>query len=328
MRPFVPPFVLAVFLGAVMAGPSAHAQAVYPGHAVTLVAPSAAGGPVDTMARIVADGLSRHWKQPVIVENKVGASGTIGSTAVAKSKPDGHTLLLAFSGPIGQMEVVRPTATPYRALADFRPVGVIALAPVMIWIRRDLGITTVAQLVARAKATPGKLSFATGGTGTTSHLAMELFKDAAGIDLLHVPFSTSSQAPQAFLGGHVDILTIGAVGIFDAVEASGKAVKIATVASQRYSKAPDVPTLLEAGYKGANLDGWFGVMVPAATPNEIVDTLERDFLAAMNSSSSRAQIAGTGADPSPGNREALQKLIRGDIENIGGLVRRGRLALQ
>ncbi|OWW21141.1 tripartite tricarboxylate transporter substrate binding protein [Noviherbaspirillum denitrificans] len=243
------------------------AHAAYPEKLVRIIVPFAPGGGTDIIARSLADGMARELGQPVIVENKPGGGTIIGSDAVAKSPPDGYTLLMATFA-----HAVNPSLQPklpYATNKAFAPVSLVGISPNVLVVRPDSPYKGVADVIAAAKSNPGKLTYASQGNGTSAHLAGELFSNLAKVDLVHVPYRGAGPAITDLLGGHVDMIfgTAAAVGPFIH---SGKLRPLAVTTGKRAATLPNVPTVAESGLPGYAAESWYGVYVPAGTPADIV----------------------------------------------------------
>ncbi|MDB5771388.1 MAG: hypothetical protein V7606_213 [Burkholderiales bacterium] len=269
------------------------AAADYPSKTIKWVVPFPPGGAMDVMARTLGDKLSKSMQTPVVIENRAGAGGIIGSTVVAKSEPDGHTMMIVSIG-----HAVNPSLyskLSYDPIKDFEPVSLVGIVPNILVVNPSVKATSVKDLIALAKAEPGKLSYASAGTGTTIHLAAELFSSMADVDIMHVPYKGSSPAVTDLIGGQVNMM-------FDSLSSakpyidSGKVKALAVTTSKRSSLFPNVPTMAEAGIKGYELSGWYAVFVPAKTPKPIVDRLNSELRKALQQPDVRQRFAGIGAE--------------------------------
>lgn len=251
----------------------------YPTKIIKIVVPYPAGGPTDLVGRKVADALTKELKKAVIVENKSGAGGTIGSDSVAKSPHDGYTLLLGLMGPIAIAPKISPNL-PYDPLKDLIPVRLVAIMPEVLVARPQIGMHTLAELVAFAKANPGKLTIASAGSGSLPHLAAELLKRETGIDALHVPYRGAAPAVNDLIGGQVD--TMFGDGPIVLPQVRGKRLLALVVASdKRLPVLPDVPTSSEAGFPTVQSENWYGVLAPKGTPRPIIEALDRAIAKGM-----------------------------------------------
>jgi len=259
---------------ALAASPSLFAQGKYPQRPITLVVPTAPGGSTDFTARLVSDALSRAFDQPVIVENKPGASGNIGNQLVARAKPDGYTLLVSYSGyHVGNPHLFKQAG--WDPLRDFAPVAMMTRAPQVVAARPGLPVNSLKELVAYAKANPGKLNYASSGNGSIQHIAGELFKQLTGTFITHIPYKGSGPAVQDLMGGQVDLFITTPAGVVSQIQA-GRLKGLAVTSRQRLSSLPQVPTAAESGLKGYELDSWFALYAPAGTPADIVRTLNTE----------------------------------------------------
>ncbi len=243
----------------------------FPDRAVRIIVPLAPGGSVDLTARIVAEGMTELLGQSVIIENLPGGGGSVGAGAAAQAEPDGYTMVMGSSSTFG----VNPSLMkdlPYDAVNDFEPVSFVSYAPNVLVVTADLPVSTVEELIALAKEKPGELTFASSGTGGSPHLAGELFKREAGIDILHIPYKGSGQAMADLLAGRVDMSFATAISTREHIESGGlKALAVTT--PERVDTLPDVPTMAEVGLPEVQITAWNGLLVPAGTPPEIVEKL-------------------------------------------------------
>lgn len=267
---------LRALAGAALAGllPVAAAQAAYPERAITIVVPFPAGGTTDVVARVLADKLSGIFKQSVIVENRQGAGGNIGAAYVARAKADGYTLLVSSAGPlsINQQLYANPGYDPAR---DFAPVSLLASVPIMLAANPQAPYTSVAELIAYAKQHPGSIAYGSQGSGTTSHLTMELLKLEAGIDLQHIPYRGSAPAATDLIGGQIQVMFDNSPTTYPQVRAGAmRAVGVAS--AQRITSMKDIPAIAET-VPGFESEAWFGLVAPAGTPDDVV----RDLNAAV-----------------------------------------------
>jgi tripartite-type tricarboxylate transporter receptor subunit TctC len=272
----------------------AGAQAAYPARPITLVVPFAAGGGTDSIARDMAKNMADRLGQPVVIDNRGGAGGALGADLVAKAKPDGYTLLFATST-FATNAAVAPKL-PYDPVKDFTPVAMIGRGPLLLVASQQLGVKTVPQLIAAAKARPQGLNFCSAGEGSINHLAGETFRQKAGLDMTHVPFKGSAPATVELLSGRIDLFFATVPTILPHVR-EGKLPVLAVTSARRSALFPEVPTMAEAGVPGFDITTWWGVLAPAGTPAAIVDALNR----AVNDSAAAEPVKGRllheGADP-------------------------------
>jgi tripartite-type tricarboxylate transporter receptor subunit TctC len=265
---------LLLFLAAAMALPAPAQWA--PSHPVKLVVPFAPGGQPDVVARALADPLARALGQPVIVENRPGAGGNIAAEFVAKSAPDGTTLLVGTNGPIAVSPAIYRNL-PYDVARDFVPVTLVGTSPNLIAVNPSLGVTTLAGLVSRAKAEPGRLNFSSVGKGSISQLSMELFNSVAGIRTVHIPYNGGAPAVQALIAGDVQILSLNPTALIPQME-GGKVRVLAQTSAKRSPLIPAIPTVAESGYPGFEADVWIVIMAPRATPPEALARLNAEIV--------------------------------------------------
>jgi tripartite-type tricarboxylate transporter receptor subunit TctC len=290
------------FLRAVLAAatvlslaPAAQAQLV-PGKTMTIVVPYAPGGGHDAMARILAERLGARLGQPVVVENKAGANGMLGAEYVTRAAPDGSTILFASPAEI----VISPTAYKtmrYDPMRDLAPVTLAGMTPLVVVANPSVGVKTMAELIALAKAHPGKLSFGTAGNASSQHLAGALLNNMAGIDLQHIPYKGAGPATNDVLAGQIPFAIVGMAPVLGHIRA-GKLVPVAITQAQRAAFAPDVPTVSETpGLEGFEATHWMGVFVPARTPPEVVQRLQTEIAAVLKTPEVRERLNKLGIEP-------------------------------
>jgi tripartite-type tricarboxylate transporter receptor subunit TctC len=291
--------VLTLLSGAVAAWPlAARAQATeYPNHPITLIVPYAPGGGNDVLARGVAEPMSKALGQPIVIENHGGAGGSIGTRQVAKSASDGYTLGLGGTGTLAIDPTLYPNAG-YDPRKDFAPVGLIATGPLIVLVNPSLPAHNVQELIALAKAQPGKLNYASAGKGSGIHLGTVLFADTAGIDITHIPYKGSGPALTDLLGGHVSIYFSSLPSAVGLVK-DGKLRALGVTGLKRSPILPDVPTVAEQGLPGFEAVLHYGIVAPAGTPRPIVDKLNAALRAALNTDDVHRRIATEGAEPLP-----------------------------
>lgn len=291
----------------------------YPGKPIRLVAPFPAGGVLDFFARITAQKMSERMGQQVVVENRAGAAGIIGFEYVAKSAPDGYTLLVGSAGTIG----INPSLyakLPFDVNRDFIGVALIATGPVMIAVHPSLPAKSVRELIALARMRPGALNYATAGSGTTSHLSTELFGLLAGIKLTHVPYKGSGPAAAAFVGGEVGVY-IENIPVFIPYLQSGRLRALGVSGETRFPTLPQIPTVTEGGQKGYDAAGWWGIFVPAGTPKDVVGRLHTEVAAIVELPDVRERMLEQGAIPSGIGGEKFAAFVRAEQLKWGKVVR-------
>jgi len=296
---------------------SAVAQ-TYPSHPIRMVVGFPPGGATDLVARAVGERLSEALGQPVVIDNRGGAGGTIGSDVVAKAAPDGYTLLMAAGAfSIAPSLYVK---LPYDSVADFTPVGLVAKGAFMLVANPSLPAKSVAEVVALARAKPGTLNFASTGVGASPHLAGELLNSMAGIHLVHVPYKGDSAALADLTGGRVE-LAIMSISASTPLAAAGRLRPLAVTSAQRSKLAPDVPTVGESGVPGYELTTWWGVLAPAKTPREIVTRINAALERIASTPEFRERLATVGVEAEGSTPEAFGALIQREIEKNARLVK-------
>jgi tripartite-type tricarboxylate transporter receptor subunit TctC len=263
--------IVAMLGAAVIAVAPTSGQEIYPSRTIKIIAPFPAGAPVDSVARLIADRLERAWGQPVVVENRGGGGGIVGTNAVAKSPPDGYTLLLTSTSPIAAAPALNKSV-PYDAVKDFAPIWAINASGLVVVVNPGLPIKSLGDLVRAAREQPGKLSFASSGHGTTQHLAGELFMARTGAKLVHVPYRGGFAGTTDLMAGHVQVMFDSLGNTLNSIR-SEKLRALAVLREKRSPQLPLLPTAAEAGVVGAELNGWLGLFAPAGTASAILDKL-------------------------------------------------------
>lgn len=300
-------FVRTLVLVGLLASPFTHAQAAWPDRPVRLIVPSAAGGSPDILCRYLASELAKRLGQPVVVENRPGAAGNIGIQAVARSEPDGYTV---GYGNIATLAINRALFAdlPYNVERDLIPVVAATTTSNLLVVNRDLPVKNVAELIAYAKAHPGKLTMASAGNGTTSHLGGELFKTSEKIDVLHVPYRGSPQAIQDVIGGSVQLMFDNLPSILPSVNA-GSVRALAVTATTRSPLSPAVPTMQEAGVAGYEMQAWGGFVLPAGTPQPVVQRLNQEFNTMLADDAVKKKLGELAFETIGGSQEDFRALI-------------------
>ncbi|MBY4948030.1 tripartite tricarboxylate transporter substrate binding protein [Cupriavidus respiraculi] len=315
---------LALAGNAVFAG-SAMAQA-YPSKPIRLIVPFAPGGVSDTSARVVADKLGQRLGQQVVVENKPGASGNIGTAMVAQAAPDGYTLVLGFDGTM----VINPhvyAKVPFDPIKDFVPIGKIGDAALILIAHPSVPAKNLQELVAYSRSREGGLSYGSAGTGSTPHLAGELLKARTGLNMVHVPYKGGGQAMGDLVGGTLPLLYTAVAGAQQYVK-GGKATAIAVSGASRVPALPDVPTIAESGVPGLVSESWVGLLAPANTPKEIVDKLSGELNAVVNLPDTRERLATLGIVPVGNSSEAFGKQIQADLKKYSEVVKTAKIRVE
>lgn len=309
---------ICVFVLGLMFSFEAHAQA-YPSRPIRLVVPLSPGGFADVPTRMLLPRLSAALGKQVIVDNKPGAGGTIGADAVAKSAPDGYTLLATATPHVISSHLYR--TLPYDSLKDFAPVALFGSGPYALVVNpQKLPVASVRELIVAAKAAPGKIDYASSGNGSAQHLVSALFNTLAGIELNHVPYKGSGPAMQDLLGGQVPVSFAGVPNVISAVK-SGKLRALAVTTAKRWAELPDVPTVAEAGIPGYEATLWLGLAAPAGTPAEIINRLHAETAKALQDPELQQSFRGAGVSATIMNPQEFGGFLRAEHEKWGKVVR-------
>jgi tripartite-type tricarboxylate transporter receptor subunit TctC len=298
---------------------SAQAQTAYPGRPIRFIVPFTPGGSGDVFARPIAQKMSESMGQQVVVENRPGSGGVIGSEAVAKAPPDGYTMMMGLTANV----VINPALyakLPYDPARDFAPVTLVANAPYVLVVPPSLPAANVKQLVALARAKPGELAYVSFGSGSMGHLAGELFASMAGVKLLHVPYKTLGQGLTDLVSGQVQLLFIGIASAQPHVR-SGKLRAIAVSGAKRSPAMPQVPTVSESGVKGFEVTGWYGVFVPAGTPQDIIARLHKEVVRALSLPEVRERLSTEGAELVGNSPREFDVFIRNELTKWAKIVK-------
>jgi len=290
---------------ATLAVVSAFAQAQYPTKPVKIVVPWPPGGAVDTIGRLIADNITQSLGQPVVVENKAGAAGAIGSELVAKSEPDGYTLLMGSTTVISVNPALQQL--PYKP-TDFAPITMVAFVPHVLVINAEVPASNLKEFVAWVKENKGKVSYASAGPGTPHHIAGEMFKSMAGVDMLQVPYKGTGPALIDLLANRVQFMSVEAVAALPHVKA-GKLKALGIATPQRNALAPDIPTVGEAGLPGFEVTAWYGVVAPNGVPKEAAATLAKAISKSLEAPAFRDKLTGMGATPVGGTPEEFGAML-------------------
>ena len=282
---------------------------VYPTKPIEIVVPFVAGGTSDIIARMIAQRFTDSWSATVVVNNRPGGGSMIGSAAVAKSAPDGHTLLVTTIAIAINASLQKLTFDP---ATDLVPISELTSIPLMLVVHPSVPATNLKELVALIKANPGKWDYATSGAGTSPHLATEMFKSVAGIDMVHVPFKGNAEAMNAFLGGHIKIYFAQVPAVLQHVK-TGAVRPIAVTTDKRLSYLPDVPTVAELGYPSYEITSWQGMFAPAGTPKEVVNKIAGETIRMLKTPEISERIAREGSDPVGTTPEEFSKRFKSEI---------------
>jgi tripartite-type tricarboxylate transporter receptor subunit TctC len=309
--------VLMFALSSLQAG--AQAAASYPNKPIKIIVPFPPGGATDILARAIGAELQKTFNQSVIVENKPGGGGNLGADAVAKSAPDGYTLVMGTVG-THAINMSLYSKMPYDAVKDFDPVVLVAGVPNLLVVHPSVNAKNVKELTALAKAMPGKLNVASSGNGTSIHMAAELYKVMAGVDILHVPYKGSSPAVTDLLGGQVQLMFDNMPSALPHAKA-GKLRALAVTSMRRSAAFPDVPTMDEEGLKGFDATSWFGLLAPAGTPKDIVAKLNKAAVASLATAEMKERLAANGADPVGNTPAEFATFIKAENEKWAKIVK-------
>lgn len=305
-------------IGQIVTG-TAHAQQAWPTKPIHFIVPYAAGGFADIRARMIGTELTKTLGQPLVIENKPGAGGVLGTDAIAKAAPDGYTIGMGNLAPLA----VNPSLMkklPYNWQKDIAPVILVETSPLILTAGPGLQARTVKELIALAKAKPGQIGFASSGIGGAHHLSGEMLRQMTGIDIVHIAYKGGAPAATDLLAGHVPMMFEMGYAALPSIKA-GKIRALGVTSTKRLSVLPDVPTMIEAGVPGFESYNWQGVIAPAGTPREIIDRLNRDINSILAQPNVRSLVAGTGSDIGGGTSEAFSALIRSENEKWAKVVK-------
>jgi tripartite-type tricarboxylate transporter receptor subunit TctC len=307
-------------VAAVMSGASVEAQAqAYPNRTITLVIPFAPGGSTSIVGRVIADKMSQLLGQSIVVDNRPGAGGTVGTKYVAKSDPDGYTILLGYTGTLA----IGPSLykdVGYDPRKDFAPIGMIGNAPSALVVHPSFPAKTVAELIAYAKANPGKVNFGSAGVGSVNHITGEYFARTAGITLVHIPYKGTGPALTDLLGGHIPT-ALAPIPATNPNVAAGLLRALAVTGKTRNSLMPDVPTLAESGFPGFEASLYYGLVAPSGTPQPVIDRLNKELKAALASDEVKKQLGADGTEITPTSPQEYADFIDKDEKKWSELVK-------
>ena len=316
---------LLLALAAACVAPLAQAQADYPNKPVTLVVPYPAGGANDAVARLVGQKMAEGLKQPVIIDNKPGAGTTIGTALVAKAPADGYTLVLGSlaSHAVAPHLYAKPG---YQAIDDFAAIGTIGLAPIVLIVAKESPYADLKALVAAAKAKPDMLTYGSAGNGSPLHLAGELFKQAAKVQVTHVPYKGGNAHTMDLMGGRLDMILDTATSAVPMIKGD-KVRPLAVAAPARMAEYPNVPTFAEAGYPGFEVSAWYALYAPARTPKAVLDRLNAELAAALKNPEVSDKLKNLGVRPLSGSADALASFTKAEYERYGKVMREGNIRI-
>ena len=311
--------LLAAALLSTLGAGAAQAQDAYPSKPLRIIVPFAPGGGIDILGRTLGQKLSERWKQPVVIENRPGASGAIGFELAAKAPPDGYSILMSVNTMVMLPSLNKKV--PYDPIRDFAPVAPVAIGTMALVVPPSLNVKTVGEFAALAKKEPGKLNYGSPGNGTPHHLAMELFKQRAGIELTHIPYKGSDGMMAGILGGQISAVFMPVHQALTNVQA-GRLVMLSSSGTRRSNATPNVPSLGEAaGIRDIDVDIWFGMYLPAATPKEIVAKLNAEVNAILKSPDVVETLAKQGLQPTGGTPADLAELTASDLDRWAKVIR-------
>ncbi|HSQ04627.1 MAG TPA: tripartite tricarboxylate transporter substrate binding protein [Burkholderiales bacterium] len=309
--------ITAALAAVCIAGPVAHAQQ-FPSKPVRIIVPAPGGGGTDIFARTIAHRLTERWGQQVVVDNRPGAGGIIGSDIVAKSVADGHTLLMAFTSHVTNPSL--QSKMPYDTLNDFAPVSMVAVVPSVLVLHSSVPARSVKELIALAKRKPGALNYASAGSGSATHLSAVLFEAMAGVTMVHVPYKGGGPALNDVLGGQVSLMFGNMASTLPHIK-SGRLHALAVTSARRTPAAPELPTVAEAGLPGYEATAWFAMLAPAKTPRTVVDKINTEVTGALRLADVKERLANQGADTVPSTPDELGEYIRAELAKWSKVIR-------
>ena len=295
------------------------AQPNYPAKAIRYVVPFPAGGPLDIVARAIGQELSKSWTQPVIIDNRPGAGGNIGADLVAKSPADGYTILMGAVS-THAINVTLYSKLPYDPLRDFAPVTLITSVPNVLVLHPSVPAKNVQELIALAKARPGQLNFASGSTGSAGHLAGELFKTMAGVDMVHVPYKGAAPAVVDLMAGQVSLMFDNLSSALPNIKAT-RVRALAVTTLKRSALLPQLPTISEAGLRGFDISTWFGIFAPAGTPADVVAKLNAETVRILNAPAMKERLLTLGAEPIGNRPEEFAAFVKAEIQKYAEVIK-------
>ncbi|MFM9972597.1 MAG: tripartite tricarboxylate transporter substrate binding protein [Burkholderiales bacterium] len=318
------PKARSIYLAAALLLPAVALSQVYPSKPVRLVNPSAPGGTIDTQARLFAQKLSELWGHQVVVENRAGSGGLLAADAVAKAAPDGHTML--FTSAQQAISAAYYSKLPFDPLRDFSPVTQLSSTSFVLVANLKVPATSLTELIALAKARPGTLNYGSSGLGSSLHLAAELFKNIANVDIVHIPYKSDALTIPALLGNEVQVAFLPTLSALNQMR-SGKLRGMGVTSIRRAAVEPTLPTIIEAGLPGYELSGWIGVLMPGAAPRELVNTARAGFVKALNLPDVAERLLKAGNELAGGTPEAFLAKYREDIDLYRRIIRDAKVPL-
>jgi len=310
--------LVSLFAAACGAGPIAASAQGFPSKQIRIIAPFPAGGSTDVTARLIGQKLTDVWGQQVILENRPGAGGTIGADYVAKALPDGHVLLMTTISLAINASLHKKL--PFDTLKDLAPITQISALPLLLVVHPSVPVKNVKELVVLARARPGQLTYASSGAGTSPHLAAEMFKTMAGVDMIHVPYKGNAPAMTDLLGGHVSV-NFGLLPPLLPQVKAGKLRALAATTARRVAVLPDLPTIAESGYPDYEINSWQGMLAPGATPKEIISRLNVEIVRIIGLPEVRDRLAAEGAEPVGSSAEQFAAHLRAEVAKWARVVK-------
>ena len=310
--------ILATCAVVVAASFSFAASAAYPERPIRFIMPYPAGGSIDTAGRAVAQKLADTFGQQIVIDNRTGSGGTIGTETGARAAPDGYTLVMGGTGTLALSPHLQKKL-PYDPVRDFAPVTMLIASPYVLVVHPSVAAANVKELVALAKARPGQINYGSGGNGSAPHFASEMFNTAAGIKLVHIPYKGSTPAVIDLIGGQVQVMFTGIPSVLSYIKSS-RVRALAVTGRERTAALPDVPTVIESGVPGYVVSPWFGVLVPARTPQAIISTLHREIVKVLRTPAIRERFPTEGVDPVGDTPEHFGAYIKEELVKWGKVV--------
>jgi tripartite-type tricarboxylate transporter receptor subunit TctC len=299
------------------------AAQTFPDKPVRIIVGYPPGGGTDLAARLIQNPLSERWKQPIVIDNRPGANAVIAAEAVAKAKPDGYTLLMAYATEVS-LNPVTMKKLPYDPLMDFAPIIQVASAPLVLAVNPALPANSIKELIAQAKAKPGALTYSSSGSGSVHHFAGELFKLQTGTDLLHIPYKGSGPATADAVSGQVQVTYASVASVLRFVQA-GRLRALAVTSKKRTAQMPEVPSMVEAGLADFELTSWYGLLAPAGTPQAVIQKIHDDVVAAMAAPEVQKSFATQGLDMAGGTPQAFGDFIRAEAAKFARIAKAGNI---
>ncbi len=304
--------------GAIALASAAAVAAAFPERPVRFIVASSPGGALDVLARLTGPKLTEKWGQPVVVDNRAGAGGVIGTEIVAGSNPDGYNILVIAQGFTANPYLYKKL--PYRTPQDFAPITILATGPYVLVVHPSVNVNSVKELVALAKSQPGKLNYATSGVGAASHLSVEMFKRMSGVDMVHIPYKGAGAATAAVVGGQVQMLFTSTGAAIPHIR-SGRLKALGVTTAKRSAVLPEVPTIAETGFPGFQVDGWYALMAPAGTPKAVIDKIYRDVADVLKNPDVADRIKSFGLEPDGQPPQEFAAYIRVELKKWGRVIR-------